>query len=140
MAKKRPIVNIDNKPEIHLDKELFQNEVLRPVLKMQHEITLKLFLNHITNLSIEWNDLKKSKKTQCVENQLSRNVQLKNLIIGIVVGQFKELEMDNKYKQMLVKGSTYSILIVYVYGLVMYFSKSDSRSGKSIINSILKTL
>ncbi len=64
MAKKRPIVNIDNKPEIHLDKELFQNEVLRPVLKMQHEITLKLFLNHITNLSIEWNDLKKSKKTQ----------------------------------------------------------------------------
>lgn len=94
MAKKRPIVNIDNKPEIHLDKELFQNEVLRPVLKMQHEITLKLFLNHITNLSIEWNDLKKSKKTQCVENQLSKNVQLKNLIIGIVVGQFKELEMD----------------------------------------------
>lgn len=94
MAKKRPIVNINNKPEIHLENELFQNEVLRPVLKMQHEITLKLFNSHIINLGIVWNDLKKSKKTQCVENQLSKNIQLKNLIIGIVVGQFKELEMD----------------------------------------------
>ena len=94
MAKKRPIVNINNKPEIHLENELFQNEVLRPVLKMQHEITLKLFNSHIINLGIVWNDLKKSKKTQCVENQLSKNIQLKNLVIGIVVGQFKELEMD----------------------------------------------
>ena len=94
MAKKRPIVNIDNIPEKHLEKELFQNEVLRPVLKMQHEITLKLFNVHIKNLGIIWNDLKKSKKTQCVENQLSKNIQFKNLIIGIVVGQFNELELD----------------------------------------------
>ncbi len=52
MAKKRPTVNIDNNPEIHLENELFQNEVLRPVLKMQHEITLKLFNVHIKNLGI----------------------------------------------------------------------------------------
>ena len=96
MAKERPIVNIDNKPEIHLENELFQNEVLRPILKMQHDITLKLFSNHINNLGIVWEDLKKSKKKQCVENQLSKNIQFKNLVIGIVVGQFNELEM-NKY-------------------------------------------
>ena len=51
MAKERPIVNIDNKTEIHLEKELFQNEVLRPILKMQHDITLNLFRNHIDNFS-----------------------------------------------------------------------------------------
>ena len=94
MAKKRPIVNIDNKPQIHLENELFQNEVLRPILKMQHEITLKLFSNHIDNLGIVWKDLKKSKKNQCVENQLSKNIQFKNLVIGVVAGQFNELEMD----------------------------------------------
>ena len=96
VAKERPIVNIDNKPEIHLEKELFQNEVLRPILKMQHDITLNLFRNHIDNLGIVWKDLKKSKKNQCVKNQLSKNIQFKNLVIGIVVGQFNELEM-NKY-------------------------------------------
>ena len=96
MAKERPIVNIENKPEIHLENELFQNEILRPILKMQHDITLKLFISHIGNLGIVWNDLKRSKKNQCVENQLSKNIQFKNLVIGIVVGQFNELEM-NKY-------------------------------------------
>tara|TARA_Y100000385_G_scaffold102307_1_gene105742 strand:- start:1878 stop:2237 length:360 start_codon:yes stop_codon:yes gene_type:complete len=94
VAKKRPIVNIDNKPEIHLENELFQNEVLRPILKMQHEITLKLFSKNIDNLGIVWKDLKKSKKNQCVENQLSKNIQFKNLVIGVVAGQFNELEMD----------------------------------------------
>ena len=94
MAKKRPIVNIDNKPGIHLENELFQNEVLRPVLKMQHDIILKIFNVHIKNLGIVWNDLKKSKKSQCIESQLSKNIQLKNLIIGIVIGQWNELEMD----------------------------------------------
>lgn len=96
MAKERPIVNIDNNPEIHLENELFQNKVLRPILKMQHDIILKLFFNHINNLGIIWKDLKKSKKNQCVENQLSKNIQFKNLVIGIIIGQFNELEM-NKY-------------------------------------------
>lgn len=96
MGKERPIINIDNNPEIHLENELFQNEVLRPILKMQHDIILKLFFNHINNLGIIWKDLKKSKKNQCVENQLSKNIQFKNLVIGIIIGQFNELEM-NKY-------------------------------------------
>jgi hypothetical protein len=94
VAKKRPVVNIDNKPEMHLKNELFQNEVLRPILKMQHDITLNLFFSHINNLGIIWDDLKKSKKTQCVDNQLSKNIQFKNLVIGIIVGQFNELELD----------------------------------------------
>ena len=94
MAKKRPVVNIDNKPEMHLKNELFQNEVLRPILKMQHDITLNLFFSHINNVGIIWDDLKKSKKTQCVDNQLSKNIQFKNLVIGIIVGQFNELELD----------------------------------------------
>jgi len=94
VAKKRPVVNIDNKPEMHLKNELFQNEVLRPILKMQHDITLNLFFSHINNLGIIWDNLKKSKKTQCVDNQLSKNIQFKNLVIGIIVGQFNELELD----------------------------------------------
>jgi hypothetical protein len=89
VAKKRPVVNIDNKPEMHLKNELFQNEVLRPILKMQHDITLNLFFSHINNLGIIWDDLKKSKKTQCVDNQLSKNIQFKNLVIGIIVGHVR---------------------------------------------------
>jgi len=56
--------------------------------------TLLATKEHIKNLGIIWNDLKKSKKTQCVENQLSKNIQFKNLVIGILVGQFNEIELD----------------------------------------------
>jgi hypothetical protein len=63
------------------------------------------------------------------------------IIISLVIGAnaIKEINTDYKYKQFLLKGSTYSILIVYVYGLVRYFSKSSGRDSKSIINSILKS-
>ena len=90
----RPLITSIKKTEYASLEEKFQNEVLRPILKMQHEITLKLFSNHIDNLGIVWKDLKKSKKTQCVDNQLSKNIQFKNLVIGIIVGQFNELELD----------------------------------------------
>ena len=90
----RPLISSIKKTEYASLEEKFQNEVLRPILKMQHEITLKLFSNHIDNLGIVWKDLKKSKKNQCVENQLSKNIQFKNLVIGVVAGQFNELEMD----------------------------------------------
>ena len=64
------------------------------------------------------------------------------IIIALIIGTkaIKELEMDSKYKKLLLKGSTYSIFIVYIYGLLQYFSKSGGRDSRSIINSILKTL
>ena len=64
------------------------------------------------------------------------------VIVALVIGSkaVRELEMDNKYKQILLKGSTYGIIIVYIFGLVGYASKVKGRGGKSIIYSILKTL
>jgi hypothetical protein len=94
MSKIRPLVNIENKSEIHLEKELFQNKVIRPVLKMQHDIIVKIFNIYIKKLATDWDNLKKSKKIQFIDNQLSKNIQLKNLVIGIVVGQLDETEID----------------------------------------------
>jgi len=94
--KERPVIKINNKTEIHLEIELFQNKVLRPILKMQHDLILKTFHNHINKLSIDWNQLKHIKKVKCVIDQLSKNLQLKNLIIGIIVGHLNEQE-SNQY-------------------------------------------
>ena len=94
--KERPIIKIKNMPEHHLEIELFQNKVLRPILKMQHDLILKTFHNHINKLSIDWNQLKHIKKVKCVIDQLSKNLQLKNLIIGLIVGHLNEQE-SNQY-------------------------------------------
>ena len=91
--KERPKINVSNRREVHLESELFQNEVLRPILKMQHDIILKTFHNHIDKSSIKWNQLNQIKKVKCVDDQLSKNVQIKHLIIGLIVGLLNDLEL-----------------------------------------------
>ena len=92
--KERPKINVVNRREVHLKSELFQNEALRPILKMQHDIILKIFHNHIDKSSIKWNQLNQIKKVKCVDDQLSKNVQIKHLIIGLIIAHLSELELD----------------------------------------------
>jgi hypothetical protein len=92
--KKRPIINIENSSEIHLENESFQNYTLRPILKLQHELIIKLFHTKIANLNINWNEINNIKKMELVNSQLSRNIQFKNLIIGLIVGHLNETEIE----------------------------------------------
>ena len=92
--KERPNINLKNRREVHLESELFQNEVLRPILKMQHDIILKTFHNHIKKSSIKWTQLNQIKKVKCVNDQLSKNLQIKHLIIGLIVGHLNDLEIN----------------------------------------------
>ena len=64
------------------------------------------------------------------------------VIISLVIGSkaIKELELDNKLKKYLLRITTYTILIVYVYGVGKYFMNNKERGKNSIFNSILKTL
>ena len=94
MSKERPAVDIKNKMEVHLAIELFQNVTLRPVLKLQHELILKLFHSHIDKLSINWNELNKLKQSETVNNQFIKNIQIRNLILGVIVGQLDEVEIE----------------------------------------------
>ena len=97
MHKERPIVKIENKPNIHLEIELFQNKVLRPILKMQHDLILCVFNEHIHKLSIQWKGLMKGKQLEYVDNQLTQNVQLKNTTIGMIIGQLNESEIEQYF-------------------------------------------
>ena len=92
--KERPKINVSNRREVHLELELFQNEVLRPILKMQNDIILKTFHNHIEKSSIKWTELNQIKKIKCINDQLSKNFQIKHLIIGLIVGHLNEIEIN----------------------------------------------
>ena len=67
--KKRPIVNIENSSEIHLENESFQNYTLRPILKLQHELIIKFFHTKIANLNINWNEINNIKKMELVKQR-----------------------------------------------------------------------
>ncbi len=92
-TKERPIVPIEMRPEAHLSEELFQNEVLRPIVKMQHDLMLAVFQLHISRFEKDWEAVSIQKKKAVVRNQLLKNAILKNIVVGMTIGQFTPEEM-----------------------------------------------
>lgn len=80
-------------PSASSEMEIFQNESLRPILKLQHLVTLALikngasFENHTKHLDNE------SALTSYLKVYLQKNIALKNQILGSIVGMMTETEL-----------------------------------------------
>lgn len=78
-------------------EERFQTQTLRPVLKLQNELILGLFKNHIIESKNSFYALNPEKKALFIENSLQKNLALKNKLLGVALGMFtlEELEIYN---------------------------------------------
>ncbi len=77
------------------EREKFQNQTLRPILKLQHSIIILLFKNWVKKYKIELGNLSKDHFNQILENSFSKNNAVKNKLLGIVIGQFTDEEFEN---------------------------------------------
>ncbi|WP_442266877.1 glyoxalase [Tenacibaculum sp. ZS6-P6] len=84
----RPVLNLIS---VKSD-ENFQNEVLRPILKLQHEILILTFKNWSIQQKIKLVNLNKDKFQETLDKSFSKNVVIRNLILGIIIGQFTKDE------------------------------------------------
>ncbi|SNR15341.1 glyoxalase [Tenacibaculum jejuense] len=86
----------DIRPELNLSSltpdENFQNKVLRPILKLQHDILILTFKNWSTKQKIKLTDINKDNFRELLEKSFSRNIVIRNLILGITIGQFTSEE------------------------------------------------
>jgi len=75
--------------------ELFQNQTLRPILKLQNEMYLAVFSTYASRQKTDFSLLSVEKKCSFVEQSLLKDSVLKNTFIGITIGMFtpEELEM-----------------------------------------------
>lgn len=78
--------------------ERFQNEVLRPILKTQHDLLLQSFQNYLEQRRIDFSNAKKAIQEKHIDSILSKDIAYKNLQIGIVIGHFT-LEEFEEYKK-----------------------------------------
>lgn len=78
----RPDIVIDE-DRISLDQESFQNEALRPILKLQNEIILQYVEAKIIDVKFPI-DVKE--KLLFIENIIRKDAVLRNQLIGCVVG------------------------------------------------------
>jgi hypothetical protein len=87
MSKIRPeLVNLVN--ENTTDVEKFQNEVLRPIIKMKHHLLIVFFENYLQKRKIDFNALSEEKKKLKIKSIFEKDINFKSLILGIVFGDF----------------------------------------------------
>ncbi len=76
------------------DIERFQNEVLRPIIKMQNNLLVAFFKNYIKNNKIKFNTLKAEVQENKINTILTKDINFKNILIGCIIGHLEENEIE----------------------------------------------
>ena len=68
--------------------EKFQNQTLRPILKLQNDLFVEVFKNHISKHKNDFYLYSVEKKLQFIENTIQKDIKFRNALKGIVIGLF----------------------------------------------------
>ncbi|NBW26951.1 MAG: glyoxalase [Flavobacteriaceae bacterium] len=87
------------------EEELFQNQTLRPILKLQNELYIELFKNYILKNKAQFSQFKVEKKLDYIENSILNDNKFRNLLIGTSIGllQIEEYKLYSKNASALNK-------------------------------------
>jgi len=85
MNKERPV--LENLIKEHMSAiELFQNQTLRPVIKMQHDLLIASFSNYIQKRKLDFSSLTDSKKRSKISAVFVKDIHYKNFTLGSIIG------------------------------------------------------
>ena len=84
----RPNIDIIDKSLKTKDVEVFQNNVLRPILKFQNDLLLQIFIDYANQYKGVFFKLSDHEKLSYIQQALSTNQRLRSLILGTIVGLF----------------------------------------------------
>jgi hypothetical protein len=68
--------------------EVFQNEVLRPILKLQNDLFIASFANHVAKNKIDFSTFSVEKKLAMIENAIQKDIKYRNALKGMIIGLF----------------------------------------------------
>ena len=119
----RPNDLLSNRPEIKKtitfdsmnSDERFQNETLRPILKLQNPLLISVFTNYIKKRKGVFYDLSLEKKITYIENSLIKDQKFRSFLKGLIIGHFTVAEYQK-------------------------YSLNSSSLNKRIINMLIKRL
>ena len=70
------------------DEERFQNNTLRPILKLQNPLLIAVFVNYATKHKGVFFELSTEKRLAYVENAICKDQKFRNALKGMIIGQF----------------------------------------------------
>ncbi|GAA5084777.1 hypothetical protein GCM10023210_04940 [Chryseobacterium ginsengisoli] len=68
------------------ETELFQNQVLRPILKLQNDMYILVFRDYALRIIPDFDLIEIDKKLDFVDQSLQKDNSLKNTLIGMTIG------------------------------------------------------
>ena len=69
-------------------EELFQNKTLRPILKLQNDLFIQVFINYALKQKNVFFTLTPEKKMAYIENVIHRDIKFRNSLKGMVIAFF----------------------------------------------------
>ena len=84
----RPTIKKAQAKELTNDIEAFQNNTLRPIIKLQHDLWIAWFDHHLLKFKVNLRTLKLEKQQEIIQSLISKEKDLKHQCIGIVCGHF----------------------------------------------------
>nr|WP_315239180.1 glyoxalase [uncultured Flavobacterium sp.] len=78
--------------------ELFQNQTIRPILKLQNDLFIAVFINYVNKNKADFYSYTVEKKLQVIENSIQKDIKFRNSLKGIVMALFTIEEYDTYIK------------------------------------------
>ena len=94
----RPLIPTLIEQGVTSSSEQFQNGTLRPILKFQNNLLLQIFRNYTVQRKNTFQKLSPPEKLRYIESSIQKDLKFRNLLIGIVVGQFTQEELKSYFE------------------------------------------
>ena len=80
------------------EEELFQNMVLRPVIKMQHDLLIMRVKSHFSSKRVRFNLMDNNKRREAIIKAFQSDHSLKKEVQGMITGQLSPAEFQQYLK------------------------------------------
>lgn len=87
----RPV--IPNLAPAQSPAEQFQNETLRPILKMQNDLIVQLYRHFLVKRKVKFDGMSIEERKTWISKSVSKDNRLRGILLGMVVGQFTDPEL-----------------------------------------------
>lgn len=89
----RPTIFFEKEAESEYEK--FQNEVLRPILKLQNDLLLEIFKTYVDKRKGTFSKLSEKEQMVYVDQSVRKDMKFKHYLEGIITGMFTLEEYAN---------------------------------------------
>lgn len=107
----RPVIVTEKAAET--ESEQFQNEVLRPILKLQNELLLEIVKHFLQKRKVNFESLSKKARLDWITHSLRNDLRMRDLLLGTIIGHFtieewqvfqmNEAELTRRITEMMTK-------------------------------------